>query len=55
MGNKMSMTSKFSKDVTLESGAVDKGMECVHLQLPSIVDVLTNNNAAFSDVVEHAQ
>ncbi|EXB30993.1 hypothetical protein L484_016854 [Morus notabilis] len=36
------------------SGAVDKGMESVHLQLPSIVDVLTNNKAAFFGVVEHA-
>ncbi|EXC16232.1 hypothetical protein L484_024404 [Morus notabilis] len=70
MGNKMSIASKFSKDVTIEtefaapvkevnsgvhsyilkdeldyvcnnSGVVDKGMESVHLQLPSIVDVLT--------------
>ena len=84
MGNKMSMTSKFSKNVTVESkfaapvkevnsgvnscilkdefdsvhsnsGAVDKGMESVHLQLSSIVDILTNNKAAFFDVVEHAQ
>ncbi|EXC31742.1 Histone-lysine N-methyltransferase CLF [Morus notabilis] len=82
MGNKMSMISKFSMDVTIESefaapvkevnsgvhscilkdefdsvcnnsGAVDKGMESIHLQLPSIVDVLTNNKAAFSGVVEH--
>ncbi|EXC17313.1 O-acyltransferase WSD1 [Morus notabilis] len=29
-------------------------MESVHLQLPSIVDVLTNSKAAFSDEVEHA-
>ena len=84
MGNKMSMISKFSKDVTLDSEfaapvkevnsgvnscilkdefnyvhsnsrAVDKGMEFVHLQLSSVVDVLTNNKAAFSSVVENTQ
>ena len=83
MGNKMSMTSKFSKDVIVESKfaapvkevnsgvhscilkdefdfvrsnsrVVDKGMKSVHLQLLSIVDVLTNNKAAFFGVVEHA-
>ena len=30
-------------------------MKSVHLQVLSIVDVLTNNKAAFFGVVEHAQ